>query len=182
MIGITDPTIPSFENCAGQNFHKATPSNNRPPTATFLHSPEPTLQEVLANNGLDGSFSTGTTSSGITTLCNAPPTSSIKHEPQESELIKLLKKTKASAEGQPKPATYLPAIQPLLPEPTQTVVLPTTATTTKIPIQPVLQPVPAQAQKLVISSQQPSTVQICPIYPRPLEDNKSPQALLAIPG
>jgi hypothetical protein len=168
MIGITDPSISSFENCANQHFPEGMPSNDHSST-TLLHSPEPRFQEVPANNVLDSGYS------NATTHCNTLPTSSIKHEPRESELIRLLKKSKAT-EATAKPVTCLPHIQPLIPEQTQTVILPTTTTT--IPIQPAL---PVQTQKLVISSQ-PSTVQICPIYPRQLEENQNPQALLTIPG
>ena len=171
MIGITDPAISSLD--ADENFHGGTAPADYPSTG-LLYSPEPRLPEMSANDMLDGSYSDGTTHQ----ISNDPSASSIiRHEPRESELMKLLKKSKASTEGAAKPVTYLPAIQPLLPEPSQAVVLPTTTQT--VPIQP--HALPIQTQKLVISPQ-PQAVQICPIYPRPTEENRNPQALLRIPG
>jgi hypothetical protein len=161
IINITDQTISSFENSADETFHGGTASPEYSPV-NLLHSPDASTSDIS-----DGGYvsNNGTTHQAN----NTPSASSIKHGPRESELVKLL---------QAKPSTYHPpAIQPLLPQQTQAVVSPPTTQTFQI--QPVL---PVQTQKLVISPPQPSTVQICSIYPRPIEEHRYPQTLLTLPG
>ena len=167
IMGITDPGISSLES-HDETFHDATTSTDDP-SVNLLHSPE-----VSSNDMLGGGY----VSNNATThqISNVLPASGIKQERQESELMKLLTRSKGSSEAKPV-VSHPPAIKPLVQEQRPTFVpQPTTQT---IPIQPVFS---TAAQKLVFSPQPTQTLQICSIYQRPNEENQNPQALLTISG
>ena len=161
-MSVTDPGLTSFESPADETFYDATVSTDDA-SANMLHSPE-----VSSNDMFGGTYE----------ISHVRPVTGIKQEREESELMKLLlKKTKDSTESVVKPANcHSTAVKPILPEPPRTLV-PQTMTQT-VPVQPVFS---TSTPKLVIS-QPTQTVQICSIYQRPIEENRSPEALLTIPG
>ena len=160
-MSVTDPGLTSFESPAAETFYDATVSTDDA-SANMLHSPE-----VSSNDMFGGTYE----------ISHVRPVTGIKQERQESELMKLLKRSKDSTESVVKPANcHSTATKTILPEPSQTLV-PQTMTQT-VPVQPVFS---TSTPKLVIS-QPTQTVQFCSIYQRPIEENRSPEALLTIPG